>query len=75
MDELRRLVHQLKGAGTGYGFPKITESAAKAEGLIKATAECQSVQSAVNDLIGLIRSIEGYDPNKETDVKSKVAHS
>jgi signal transduction histidine kinase/CheY-like chemotaxis protein/HPt (histidine-containing phosphotransfer) domain-containing protein len=75
MDELRRLVHQLKGAGAGYGFPKITEAAAKAEGLIKATAECQQVQSAVNDLIGLIRSIDGYDPMKEKDAKPKVAHS
>jgi signal transduction histidine kinase/CheY-like chemotaxis protein/HPt (histidine-containing phosphotransfer) domain-containing protein len=75
MDELRRLVHQLKGAGTGYGFPKITEAAAKAEGLIKATAQCQSVQAAVNDLISLIRSVDGYDPMKEKDAKPKVANS
>ena len=31
LDELKRTVHQLKGAGGGYGFPKITEAAAAAE--------------------------------------------
>jgi len=75
MEELRRLIHQLKGAGAGYGFPKITDAAKKAEGLIKATAECQAVQTAVNELIELIRSVDGYDPNKEKDVKAKAAHS
>src|ERR1700678_1450339 len=47
MEELRRLVHQLKGAGAGYGFPAITQAALKAESLIKATAECESVRGAV----------------------------
>jgi CheY-like chemotaxis protein/HPt (histidine-containing phosphotransfer) domain-containing protein len=75
MDELRRLLHQLKGAGAGYGFPKITEVAAKAESLIKATAEAEAVQIAVNDLIELIRGVEGYDANRENDVQSKIAHS
>ena len=62
MEELRRLVHQLKGAGAGYGFPNITEAAKKTESLIKATAECEAVQAAVNELVELIRGIEGYDP-------------
>jgi signal transduction histidine kinase/ActR/RegA family two-component response regulator/HPt (histidine-containing phosphotransfer) domain-containing protein len=74
MEELRRLVHQLKGAGSGYGFPNITEAARKTESLIKATAECQAVQGAVNELIDLIRGIEGYDPNREQDVTTKTAH-
>jgi two-component system, sensor histidine kinase len=74
MDELRRLVHQLKGAGAGFGFPAITEAARNAEALIKATAECRAVQAAVNELVELIRGIEGYDPNREKDAKSKTAH-
>jgi signal transduction histidine kinase/CheY-like chemotaxis protein/HPt (histidine-containing phosphotransfer) domain-containing protein len=74
MEELRRLVHQLKGAGAGYGFPNITEAAKKTESLIKATAECAAVQTAVNELIELIRGIDGYDPKRENDVKSKIAH-
>ena len=28
---LRRVAHQLKGAGGGYGFPQITEAAAEVE--------------------------------------------
>jgi signal transduction histidine kinase/HPt (histidine-containing phosphotransfer) domain-containing protein/ActR/RegA family two-component response regulator len=75
MDELRRLVHQLKGAGAGYGFPKITDAAKKAETLIKATAQCQEVQTAVDELIELIRSVDGYDPKKEQHAKSEAAHS
>ena len=71
MEELRRLVHQLKGAGAGYGFPNITEAAKKTESLIKATAECEAVQTAVNELIELIRGIEGYDPKRENDAQIK----
>jgi two-component system, sensor histidine kinase len=74
MEELRRLVHQLKGAGAGYGFPNITEAAKKTESLIKATAQCAAVQTAVNELIELIRGIEGYDLKRENDVKSKTPH-
>ena len=74
MEELRRLVHQLKGAGAGYGFPNITDAAKKTESLIKATAECAAVQTAVNELIDLIRGVEGYDPKRENDAKSKTPH-
>jgi HPt (histidine-containing phosphotransfer) domain-containing protein len=74
MEELRRLVHQLKGAGAGYGFPNITDAAKKTESLIKATAECQAVQGAVNELVELIRGIDGYDPKREIDVQSKTPH-
>jgi CheY-like chemotaxis protein/HPt (histidine-containing phosphotransfer) domain-containing protein len=81
MEELRRLVHQLKGAGAGYGFPNITQCAAKVESIIKATSATEAVQTAVNELIDLIRGIEGYDAGRETDAnrdsngKSKVARS
>jgi len=74
MEELRRLIHQLKGAGSGYGFPRITDAAAKAESLIKATAECQAVKTAIDELIDIIRDIEGYDPKGETNAKPKTAH-
>ena len=53
LEELRRVVHQLKGAGGGYGFPKITEIAARAEANIKAQADCQTIQAGVNELIEL----------------------
>lgn len=35
-DELQRRVHQLKGAGGGYGFPSISRSAAEVEAPLRA---------------------------------------
>ncbi len=35
-EELQRRVHQLKGAGGGYGFPAISRSAAEVEGPLRA---------------------------------------
>jgi signal transduction histidine kinase/DNA-binding response OmpR family regulator len=65
IDELRRAVHQIKGAGGGYGFPTVTQIAAAAEARIKASDPLESIAAGVNDLIELIRNIEGYDKTKE----------
>jgi HPt (histidine-containing phosphotransfer) domain-containing protein len=65
LDQLRTLIHQLKGAGTGYGFPTITQTAAKTEAVIKSDAEFDAVRTAVDELIALIRGTAGYDPTKE----------
>jgi len=67
LEELRRLVHQLKGAGSGYGFPDITSLAARAEETIKTQAALDEVSAAVGDLMGLIRRIEGYEKTREAD--------
>jgi len=65
LNELRQAVHQLKGAGGGYGFPQITESAGRAEEQIKAEADLESIRSHVESLIALVRNVEGYDLSKE----------
>ncbi|HEX5241917.1 MAG TPA: ATP-binding protein [Tepidisphaeraceae bacterium] len=65
LNDLRQAVHQLKGAGGGYGFPQITESAGRAEEQIKAEADLESIRSHVESLIALVRNVEGYDPSKE----------
>jgi HPt (histidine-containing phosphotransfer) domain-containing protein len=36
-DSVRRLAHQLKGAGGGYGFPSISEAAGRVEAEIVAS--------------------------------------
>ena len=41
-DELRRLAHQLKGAGGGYGYPSLTEAARALE----AAADARDVEGA-----------------------------
>jgi HPt (histidine-containing phosphotransfer) domain-containing protein len=67
LDKLRTLVHQLKGSGSGYGFPAITKTAAKAEAVIKTSADLDAVRMAVDELVALIRGVRGYDPAKEKD--------
>ena len=64
--ELERAVHQLKGAGHGYGFTGITEIAARAEHRIRSKAEADTVRAEVDELVRLIRSVQGYDPKRET---------
>jgi signal transduction histidine kinase/DNA-binding NarL/FixJ family response regulator len=65
MDELRRAVHQIKGAGGGYGFPTMTQTAAAAEQSIKSSAGVDAIAGQVRGLIDLIRRIEGYDQKQE----------
>ena len=74
LDELKRAVHQLKGAGGGYGFPQITEAAAAAERKTKeilalnpgaTDAELGGVAAAIDDLFAVIRKIDGYQEAKE----------
>jgi HPt (histidine-containing phosphotransfer) domain-containing protein len=64
---LRQLVHQLKGAGGGYGFDSITEMAARAEAPLKAGQSLQQVEQEVQALVELLRSVEGYDRTAEAD--------
>jgi signal transduction histidine kinase/DNA-binding response OmpR family regulator/HPt (histidine-containing phosphotransfer) domain-containing protein len=60
MDSLRRVVHQLRGAGGGYGFESITELATVAEGAIKAAKGGESINTKIDSLIQNIVRIEGY---------------
>jgi len=48
-DELRRLAHQLKGAGGGYGYPLLTEQAHKLEDAAKA-GDVEAERLALNEL-------------------------
>ena len=64
-EKLRQAVHQLKGAGGGYGFPQMSDLAAKAEQSIKAGEALENIETQVHQLMQLVRSIEGYDPSKE----------
>jgi signal transduction histidine kinase/DNA-binding response OmpR family regulator len=77
IEELRRLVHQLKGSGAGYGFPEITQNAARAEAVIKSASDINIIKGEVDELIHLIRSIEGYNPSQEkrrSDDQPKAAY-
>jgi HPt (histidine-containing phosphotransfer) domain-containing protein len=76
--ELRRAVHQLKGAGGGYGYPDITRLAAQTERAIDGAAALDAIAAQVDELIHLMQRVDGYSPaNLENgkDVLSTVANS
>jgi signal transduction histidine kinase/CheY-like chemotaxis protein/HPt (histidine-containing phosphotransfer) domain-containing protein len=58
--ELASVAHQLKGAGTGFGFPEITRLAAVVEDSVKRSDAPQMIEVAVQQLVECIRRIEGY---------------
>jgi PAS domain S-box-containing protein len=64
MDSLRRVVHQLRGAGGGYGFEPLTEPATRAEGSIDDAENLKSISAQVKTLIKVIRRIDGYDETR-----------
>lgn len=66
LDGLRQAIHQLKGAGGGYGFPQITDRATQAEEQIKsAHRDIEAIKKQVEALVATVRSVEGYDPARE----------
>jgi HPt (histidine-containing phosphotransfer) domain-containing protein len=63
--ELRRAVHQLRGACGGYGFDGLTDLASAAENAILAADSVDVVGPHINSLIEMIRRIEGYEERTE----------
>ncbi|MDP6546897.1 MAG: response regulator [Phycisphaerae bacterium] len=60
-DELRRLAHQLKGAGGGYGYQSLTEAARVLEDAAKAE-DIEAAKLAMNELNRLCRSVaDGWE--------------
>jgi len=55
--KLRTLAHQLKGAGGGYGFDRITEVAAVLEESVKAEAGDSVIQENAAHLCEVLRSV------------------
>ncbi|MCS7032744.1 MAG: Hpt domain-containing protein, partial [Phycisphaerae bacterium] len=72
--ELLRLVHQIKGAAGGYGFPQITEQASRTEALLKSQSPFDQVQREARALVELIRRVEGYptEMSASAQVRRKI---
>ncbi len=72
--ELHRAIHQLKGAGGGYGFAQITRSAASAEVRIKENQPLDLVAAEVKSLIALIRRVKDYSKEGEENASQSSNH-
>ncbi len=59
---LRRVAHQLKGAAGSYGFPPISEAAAKVEAAIKQGEPEQEIRRSVESLVELCRRAQAVPP-------------
>jgi CheY-like chemotaxis protein/anti-sigma regulatory factor (Ser/Thr protein kinase) len=71
---LRRRLHTLKGTGGTFGLDPITHTAEQAESIVQPGAQLEAIQHAVDDMIEMLRSVEGYDRRKES-VQGCVARS
>ena len=60
LETLRQAVHNLKGAGAGYGFGPLSEQAARAEETLKEIKSLEDIRRETESLISLIERVEGY---------------
>lgn len=51
--EVRRLAHQLVGAGGGYGFGEISTAAAEVESGIRDGCPAEQIRAALDEMISL----------------------
>jgi len=57
LERLRTLSHQLKGAGGGYGFDRITEVSAELEDAVKAEAGEEVIREKAVQLCEVLRAV------------------
>lgn len=65
LEALRQAVHNLKGAGSGYGFAALSEQSARTEDALRAQQSLDQIRSEVDQLVQLIRRVSGYNPTAE----------
>lgn len=61
-DELRRAVHQIKGAAGSYGFHAITPCAAQLEMSLKTDRPEEQILRELNELLSLCRRVRSGVP-------------
>lgn len=61
-EQLRRTVHQLKGAAGSYGFHAITHSAVRLEDAARDGCQEEEVLLALDELLGLCRRVRAGVP-------------
>jgi CheY-like chemotaxis protein/HPt (histidine-containing phosphotransfer) domain-containing protein len=77
-DDLKPLadaIHQLKGTGGLFGFNKISEFAGNAEQALKRSDSVELIERKVQELISIVRCVQGYDRSSELADASRVPES
>jgi PAS domain S-box-containing protein len=64
LDDLATMIHQIKGTGGLYGFPRITELAAAVEDSINHS-KLDEAKRDIEELIQFMRRIDGYNGELE----------
>ena len=72
--ELKRALHQIKGVGAGFGFPRITELAGRAEQAVVTQAALERVRADVDELVAVIRGVDGYQRGGPGRAEPDAAH-
>ncbi len=57
-DELRRVAHQLKGSGGGYGYPAISKLGGELEDAIKSERPASELNELADQLVSLLRRVQ-----------------
>jgi len=74
-DGVRRLAHQLKGAGGSYGFDAVSESAALLEQAVKDSAAPTQVEQRVDEFEALCARVRSGPSNNATNGATSGATS
>jgi len=74
LQQLRDVLHQLKGTAGLFGFPQITNAAESAQLHMDKGQSLEQIALEVQSIVQLIRQVEGYAPTKEQQIEAKSAH-
>jgi HPt (histidine-containing phosphotransfer) domain-containing protein len=59
-EKIRVIAHQLRGAGTSFGFPDLTSAAGDLEETILSNPPPSEISSVLTTLVEYIEQIEGF---------------
>jgi len=74
IQQLRDVLHQLKGTAGLFGFPQLTDAAEATQNHMDQGQSLEQVAREVRAIVQLIRQVDGYVPGKEIQIGSKGAH-
>jgi len=74
LQQLREVLHQLKGTAGLFGFPQLTTAAETAQVHMDQGQSLEQIAHEVQAIVRLIRQVDGYIPANEKQIEAKSAH-